>query len=302
MGCYPYYGTVVYGTGYYYRPWHRHHYYPRPWTWGFHAWYNPWVNRWSFGYGYWSGFYRTGTRRWANQPRRHGPLWFGPGGYRRPWLAGDLTPVRTPAQHGHSGEYTPVNLYHRADNTRRVAKPMGRPDTQVQNPLRVAPVPNNVFAGKDGKVYQRTNGGQWNVNQGRKWIRTQLPQTVTPATSPPSLPSEPGVEKPGARPMPQSQPVPKTQPMPQSRPSSQPQYRPPSQPMTPPSQPYVPPPTWRARPAAPPSPPTLAPTPGGLEREFQARQRGSGAPPAAPVVRGPQPQKKEPEKEKKKDR
>jgi hypothetical protein len=180
---------------------------------------------------------------------------------------------------------------------------MGRPDTRVQSPPRVAPVPNNVFAGKDGKVYQRTNGGLWNVNQGRQWVRTQLPQ-ATPVTPAPSRGGgEPGVQKPEARPMAQPQPMTP----PQTRPTTQPQtrYQPPSQPRTSPSQPYVPPPTWRSRPTAPPSPPTLAPTPGSLEREFQARQRGGGAPPAMAPARVPepqQPQKKEPEKEKKKDR
>ncbi len=38
VGCYPYYGTVVYGTGHHYAPWRgRSHYYTRPATWGFHA-------------------------------------------------------------------------------------------------------------------------------------------------------------------------------------------------------------------------------------------------------------------------
>ncbi len=35
LGCYPYYGTVVYGTGYRYGSWRdRHHYYPRRFTHG----------------------------------------------------------------------------------------------------------------------------------------------------------------------------------------------------------------------------------------------------------------------------
>src|SRR5439155_1972813 len=88
IGCYPYYGTVVYGTGYRYRPWRgRRHYYPRPFTWGFQPRYNPWLGRWSFGYTYWSGFLRTGSRWNRGLLAQHPvspPRWFGPGGYRRP--------------------------------------------------------------------------------------------------------------------------------------------------------------------------------------------------------------------------
>lgn len=50
LGCYPYYGSVVYGTGYCYRPWIGIGAvcYPRFWTWGCHANYNPWSG-WCFG-------------------------------------------------------------------------------------------------------------------------------------------------------------------------------------------------------------------------------------------------------------
>jgi hypothetical protein len=42
IGTYRYYGTVVYGTGWYYRPWIGPvYYYPRPYTWGFNVIYNP---------------------------------------------------------------------------------------------------------------------------------------------------------------------------------------------------------------------------------------------------------------------
>ena len=49
LGSYVYYDTVVYGTGWYYRPWVTpYYYYPRPSTWGFHVSYNPWYG-WGFG-------------------------------------------------------------------------------------------------------------------------------------------------------------------------------------------------------------------------------------------------------------
>ena len=48
-GAYVYGGTVVYGTGYRYRPWFRNYYYARPWTWGFGIHYDPWTG-WALGY------------------------------------------------------------------------------------------------------------------------------------------------------------------------------------------------------------------------------------------------------------
>ena len=48
--------TVVYGTGFYYRPWFGSHYYARPYTWGFNVRYNPWMG-WGLGYHYSSGWF-----------------------------------------------------------------------------------------------------------------------------------------------------------------------------------------------------------------------------------------------------
>ena len=48
-GRYPWDGTVVWGTGWYYRPWiGPTFWWPRPYTWGFHAHYTPWSG-WGFG-------------------------------------------------------------------------------------------------------------------------------------------------------------------------------------------------------------------------------------------------------------
>lgn len=108
LWAFPYRGTVVYGTGYRYRPWVGPvAYYPSPWTWGFSARYDPWSG-WGFGmswtagwsslsyawgpaWGYWApsyplpyrGGYRAGYRHgyWDGS---HTGGWFGPGGYRPP--------------------------------------------------------------------------------------------------------------------------------------------------------------------------------------------------------------------------
>ena len=78
-GSYVYGGTVVYGTGYYYRPWYRRYYYPRPWTWGFGMNYNPWTG-WSLGFS--TGWWRP--RGWFayNNWGRVREGWWGPVGYR----------------------------------------------------------------------------------------------------------------------------------------------------------------------------------------------------------------------------
>ncbi|NOR76119.1 MAG: carbohydrate-binding family V/XII, partial [Draconibacterium sp.] len=47
---YVYGGVVVYGTGYYYRPWYGAYYYPRPVTYGFGVHYNPYTG-WGFSVG-----------------------------------------------------------------------------------------------------------------------------------------------------------------------------------------------------------------------------------------------------------
>jgi hypothetical protein len=79
LGSYPYYGSVVFGTGWYYRPWWGAAYYPRPWTWGFHAAYARWAG-WGWGFGWepaWGGFRYGFGYGW-------GARWCGPGGFYRP--------------------------------------------------------------------------------------------------------------------------------------------------------------------------------------------------------------------------
>jgi hypothetical protein len=71
---YVYGGVVVYGTGWYYRPWYGSVYYPRPVTWGFHVHYNPWTG-WGFSFGLSYGWFSMG---WHSP--YHG--WWGPAGYR----------------------------------------------------------------------------------------------------------------------------------------------------------------------------------------------------------------------------
>lgn len=72
---FPYYGSVIYGTGYYYRPWYYSYYYPRPVTYGFGVHYNPWTG-WGFSYGVSYGWLSFSFHSGGY----HG--WWGAGGYR----------------------------------------------------------------------------------------------------------------------------------------------------------------------------------------------------------------------------
>ncbi len=96
-GVYPWHGTVVWGTGWRYRPWVGPVYWwPRPYTWGLCAHYNPWTG-WGFGTSWsypffnvsfgWGGWFRP--RGWSRPSyggwhRPGGWGWYGPGGYRPP--------------------------------------------------------------------------------------------------------------------------------------------------------------------------------------------------------------------------
>lgn len=87
LGSYVYGPTIVYGSGWYYRPWVSHrYYYPRRSTWGFRVSYNPWYG-WNFGlswgwgpfdFTYWTGGYWHQRHHWYH---RHYSYW-GPHGYR----------------------------------------------------------------------------------------------------------------------------------------------------------------------------------------------------------------------------
>jgi hypothetical protein len=81
VGSYVYGGTVVFGTGYVYRPWLGAYYYPRPVTWGVRVVYNPWSGGWTYAPAY-SGWY--GAAFAASRVYWGGVYagWWGPNGYR----------------------------------------------------------------------------------------------------------------------------------------------------------------------------------------------------------------------------
>ncbi|NMM48236.1 hypothetical protein [Marinigracilibium pacificum] len=80
LGCYRYGPTIVYGTGYHYRPWYGSVYYPRPVTWGFGMHYNPWSG-WNMSFGFSVGWFSFSWGGHGSYYHHHGG-WWGPPAYR----------------------------------------------------------------------------------------------------------------------------------------------------------------------------------------------------------------------------
>jgi hypothetical protein len=250
VGTYRYYGTVVYGTGWYYRPWIGPvYYYPRPYTWGFNVIYNPWSGGWGFALGYSTSFINVSIG-WGNayyrRPPYYGGGWWGPGGYRpiyRP-LPGYRPPYRPPNnviiirpgrpgygnrpgyppnrpgkpnRPGRPTPYTRDNIYARPGTSDRVTKdypPRGR------TPKPSTKLPNNVYTDKDGNVYRRNKDGKWDKRENGNWTK---PAPATPGTKPGTRPAPTNPEtrptKPDTRPAPTN---PETKPVKPGQPSIQP--------------------------------------------------------------------------------
>jgi hypothetical protein len=209
VGSYHYHGCLVYGTGWYYRPWYGRTYYPYPSTWGFRVHYNPWYG-WSFGVS------------WSNGPFTisfgSGGGWWGPRGpYYRPVYRPGYPVYRPPHRPGYPGTRPPAhsqrpstmpahsNLYDRADQKARVADRSAR--GRQPGPVK-ADRANNVYAGPDGNVYRRDRDGSWQRREGSAWKPTDAGKVGgkdRPST-PPARPTAPSTRpsRPSTRPSPPS--------------------------------------------------------------------------------------------------
>jgi hypothetical protein len=206
--CYSPWGTVVYGTGWYYRPWIGTYWYGAPWTWGFGVGVNwsPWTG-WNVGFG-WGG-YRPIYRPWWGPYRGwHRP----PGWHSRPMPYGGR-PRPMPINN--------INVYNRPGIARPGVRPVTRPSIQpvpgsrpgvrpapgqpsiqpVQPGTRPAPSrpTRDVYAGSDGNVYRPRPSGGWETNDRGAW------KPVGPARPADGAPSRPAPSQPSTRPAP-SQP------------------------------------------------------------------------------------------------
>jgi len=200
---YVYGGVVVYGTGWYYYPWYRTVYYPRPVTWGFRVHYNPWTG-WGFSYGMSWGWFSVGFHR--------GPGWWGPRGYRYGYRHGFHRGYRHGYRHGyHHGMRAGYragyragrnssNVYrNRASGVRSTGTRAGNNQAYAarnragtgnrattgnrgnisnnqagagnRTGARTQPSTkqNNVYAGRDGNVYRRDNSGNVQQRNNGQW-------------------------------------------------------------------------------------------------------------------------------------
>ena len=223
-GSYVHYGTVIYGTGYWYRPWYATYYYPRPITWGFGIHYNPWTG-WGFSYGVSYGWISFG---WHSYYRG----WWGPCGYRYGYRHGYYHGYRHGYRHGYNAgrragyvagyragtrQTMQSNVYRNRSNgvkntgTRpatRPSNPVGRPSnpssgnrptTRPSNPStgnRPSTQPANPSTGtrpstqpaqprtRENNVYSDKNGNVYKRDNNGSWQQRSNGQWNAPSTRP----------------------------------------------------------------------------------------------------------------------
>jgi hypothetical protein len=255
-------GCVVYGTGWWYRPyWGPRFYYPYHSTWGFHVRWNPWYG-WSFGLSYSTGrfTFSIGFGGWGGY--RYGG-WWGPGRYRPypryGYGAGYRAGYRHGYRHGSAAGSRPRptpygstrpnnNIYSRPGNSDRVARTQDRAGTGTrQQPTVARDRANNVYTDKSGNVYRRNDNGSWDRRDKGGWSKTDTPSAGSRPSTGTQLSTRPSTgTQPSTRPSTGSRPSTGTQPSTGSRP------------------------TTGSRPSS-----GYTPSTSSLNRDYSARQRGN---------------------------
>ena len=198
LGWYVYGPTVVWGTGYRYRPWiGPYSYVPRPVTYGLAARYHPYYG-WSFGVGARYGPVYFSWRRYSGPPG-----WWGPGGYR-PYDPPRPTPYAgrpgaSPRDVPPGRPTTPPssNIYARPENRPRLA---ARPAAaEHREPGLATGRDNDVFTDRNGTVYRRTQDG-WEQRAPEGWRPSPTPPSGGAPARPETRDRPPAVTPPSARP------------------------------------------------------------------------------------------------------
>ena len=201
---YRYHGTVVYGTGYYYRPWYRTYYYPRPVTYGYGVHYNPYTG-WGFSVGISYG--------WVGYSYHRRPYyytsWWGPAGYRygyrhgyyhgfsrsyyRGYYYGYSYGVYASSRSGYRAGY--YDGYHRHSHSHNIYK--SRPTGVIHTGTRASTSyahrssrsaytttdrKNNVYTDRQGNVY-RKKGDSWQTRESGSWKKSDVPDRRTGTTT-----------------------------------------------------------------------------------------------------------------------
>ena len=306
--CYSPWGTVVYGTGWYYRPWIGAYWYGAPWTWGFGAGFSwsPWAGwGWSFGWGGYRPYYNP---------------WWGPyygwrrPPYRPPYQAGRPTPYGRPGYRQPRDNWNNMNVYNRPGQPRPGVRPSVRPPT-----VRPGAMPGRPVAGTrpaPGTGGGPASGPSTRPAPGTNPATRPAPGTANPSTRPATgTGGTPATGNPATRPAPETG-RPATRPAP-SRPDNVYAgkdgnvYRPkpggagwetneggkwkPVQPSRPEGQPATQPKTRPSQPATRPASPSVdRGTINQLSRDQQGRKAGDTR--ASPPPQRPAPQPRPPSK------
>jgi hypothetical protein len=198
-GCYIHHGAIIYGTGYYYRPWYRSRYYPRPLTYGFGVHYTPYTG-WGFsvgisygwisfswtsdGYGYWGPRgYCYGYRHGYYHRHRHGYYHGYRNGYLYGFTAGRAPGYRPISKHSPQGRRAAANVYknrrngvigvsvkqHVVSDRKNRRAPVRTTKARADNIIRSSQKHNNVYADNKGNIYRRENNGAWKKRQQGTW-------------------------------------------------------------------------------------------------------------------------------------
>jgi hypothetical protein len=187
-GVYPYYGTMVYGTGWYYPPYIGAAFcYPYPATFGFHVAFSPWTG-FGVGVSWGTPFFSVGVA-FGGYGRFYGPVGFRapfrpvygyrppPAGYRSAYGRGYAAGRATAAGARPPAAAAQANLYQRGGGAGRSA-PTASP--QAPRTAATAAQPNNVYGDRAGNVYRQNPGGDWQKNTASGW------QGTSPAASAPA--------------------------------------------------------------------------------------------------------------------
>jgi len=177
--CYVYNGVVVYGTGYYYRPWYGHYYYPRPVTWGFGVHYNPWSG-WGFSFGF-----SYGWMSWSFHPHRGG--YWGPRGYYGGYRHGYHHGYRHGYNRGYRAGYAAGNrnahrnVYNnRSTGVKRTGNiNRANATNSINNRARSTGKANNMYTDRKGNVYQRNKNGNYENRSNNRANQTRQKPNVS---------------------------------------------------------------------------------------------------------------------------
>jgi hypothetical protein len=189
--CYSPWGTVVYGTGWAYRPWIGHYWYGAPMTWGFGvgiSW-NAWGG-WNVGFG-WGGYRPIYRPYWGPYYGWHRPPSWNRPVYGRP-VYGRPTPYGRPP----GMSITNVNVYNRPGIARPGVKPaVVRPAPQPAVRPGTRPAPGTA----PGSTRPATRPAPGTTNPSNPSTRP-APGTTNPSN--PSTRPAPGTTNPSTRPAP----------------------------------------------------------------------------------------------------